>query len=76
MKSYIIKQKKCTDCVQPNGTKTTKNGKNIFCTCADCRKRKTTFAKTSGSASGRSVERIVNEGRQQQIKLQKLQPNF
>ena len=35
--------------------------KNIFCTCADCRKRKTTFAKTSGSASGRSVERIVNE---------------
>lgn len=24
MKSYIIKQKKCTDCVQPNGTKTTK----------------------------------------------------
>lgn len=37
---YYQTNKKCTDCVQPNGTKTTKNGKNIFCACADCKKEK------------------------------------
>ena len=37
MKSYCVKQKKQTECVEPSGTATAKNGRQYFwCTCAEC----------------------------------------
>ena len=37
MKSYCVKQKKQTECVEPSGTSIAKNGKYYFwCTCAEC----------------------------------------
>ena len=37
MESYCVKQKKYTQCVEPSGTKTAKNGRLMFwCTCAEC----------------------------------------
>ena len=37
MKSYCVKQRKQTECVEPSGTKTAKNGRLMhFCTCAEC----------------------------------------
>ena len=35
VKSYCVKQKKQTECVEPSGYKTAKNGRLTFwCTCA------------------------------------------
>ena len=37
VKSYCVKQKKQTECVEPSGYKTAKNGRLMFwCTCAEC----------------------------------------
>ena len=37
MKSYCVKQRKQTECVEPSGTFTAKNGRLMFfCTCAEC----------------------------------------
>ena len=37
VKSYCVKQKKQTECVEPSGYKTVKNGRLMFwCTCAEC----------------------------------------
>ena len=37
VKSYCVKQKKQTACVEPSGYKTAKNGRLMFwCTCAEC----------------------------------------
>ena len=30
MKSYCVKQKKQTECIEPSGTAVAKNGRNIF----------------------------------------------
>ena len=46
MKSYCVKQKKVTECTQPSGYKTAKNGRAMFwCTFADCgiKKKKICF---------------------------------
>ena len=46
MKSYCVKEKKQTECVEPNGYKTAKNGRTMFwCTCASCGITKTKFVK-------------------------------
>ena len=52
-KSYCVKQKKQTECIEPSGYKTAKNGRLMhFCTCAECGITKTKFVKQSkGSPS-------------------------
>ena len=47
MKSYCVKQKKQTECVEPSGYKKAKNGRLMvfFCTCAECGITKTKFVK-------------------------------
>ena len=51
VKSYCVKQKKKqTECVEPSGTKTAKNGRLMFfCTCAECGIKKTRFIKQNKS---------------------------
>ena len=47
MKSYCVKQRKPTECVEPSGYKTAKNGTLMFfCTCAECRIKKKDLLKT------------------------------
>ena len=49
MKSYCVKQKKVTECVEPSGYKTAKNGRLMFfCTCAECGITKTRFVNKTG----------------------------
>ena len=50
MKSSCVKQKKETECTQPSGYKTAKNGRAMFwCNCAECGIKKTRFvSNTSG----------------------------
>ena len=49
MKSYCVRQKKQTECTQPSGYKTAKNGRATFwCTCAECGIRKTRFFSKTG----------------------------
>ena len=46
MKSYCVKQKKVTECIEPSGYKKAKNGRLMFfCTCAECGITKTKFVK-------------------------------
>ena len=46
-KSYCVKQKKQTLCVEPSGYKTTRNNRLMhFCTCAECGIKKTRFIKS------------------------------
>ena len=48
MKSYCVKDKKETECVEPSGYKETKNKRwMFFCTCAECGITKTRFVKKS-----------------------------
>ena len=55
VKSYCVKQKKQTECVEPSGYKQAKNGRLMFfCTCAECGITKTKFVK-SQSTSGSNV---------------------
>ena len=53
-KSYCVKQKKQTECIEPSGYKTAKNGRLMyFCTCAECGITKTKFIKQNkGSGIG------------------------
>lgn len=45
VKSYCVKQKKQTECIEPSGHKTAKNGRLMhFCARAECSKPKTKFA--------------------------------
>ena len=49
MKSYCVKEKKQTECVEPSGYKTAKNGRLMFwCTCASCGIKKTRFVSKQG----------------------------
>ena len=42
VKSYCVKQKKQTECVEPSGYVRTKNNRLMFfCTCAECGIKKT-----------------------------------
>ena len=46
VKSYCVKQKKQTECVEPSGYKTAKNGRLMFwCTCAECGIKKAKFVR-------------------------------
>ena len=46
MKPYWVKQKKVTECIEPSGYKTAKNGRLMhFCTCSECGITKTKFLK-------------------------------
>ena len=50
VKSYCVKQKKQTECVEPSGYKQAKNGRLMFfCTCAECGIKKTKFVKNWGN---------------------------
>ena len=58
MKSYCVKQKKQTECVEPSGYKTAKNGRVMFfCTCAECGIKKTKFVKQTAK-SGNGLARL------------------
>ena len=49
MKSYCVKQKQETECIQPSGYMTAKNGRLMFwCTCVECgiKKKKQDLYKT------------------------------
>ena len=47
VKTYCVKQKKQTECIEPSGYKTAKNGRLMyFCTCAECFITKTKFIKS------------------------------
>ena len=57
MKSYCVIQKKQTECVEPSGYKTAKNGRLMhFCTCAECGITKTNFVPKK---SGRGVNEVI-----------------
>ena len=43
--SYCVKQKKQTECVEPSGYKTARNGRHVLCTCAECGIKKFKFVK-------------------------------
>ena len=50
VKSYCVKQKKKTECVEPSGYKQAKNGRLMFfCTCAECGITKTKFVKSQST---------------------------
>ena len=50
VKSYYVKQRKQTECVEPSGYKTAKNGRlMLFCTCAECGIKNTRFVKNQGN---------------------------
>ena len=52
MKSYCVKQKKQTECVELSGTATAKNGRKYFwCTCAECGIKKAKFYQNQGKLS-------------------------
>ena len=52
MKSYCVKQKKQTECKEPSGYKTAKNGRKMFwCTCAECGIKKYRFVKSDGGTT-------------------------
>ena len=53
VKSYCVKQKKQTECVEPSGYKQAKNGRLMFfCTCAECGITKTKFVKSQSTGGG------------------------
>ena len=48
MKSYCVKQKKFTECIEPSGYKKSKNGKFMFyCKCEECGIMKYKFVKNN-----------------------------
>ena len=50
MKSYCVKEKTQTECREPSGYKTAKNGRLMFwCTCASCGIKKTRFVSKQGN---------------------------
>ena len=53
VKSYCVKQKKQTECVEPSGYKKAKNGRLMFfCICAECGITKTKFVKSQSTGGG------------------------
>ena len=53
MKSYCVKQKNQTECVEPSGYKRAKNGKLMyFCKCAECGIMKFKFVKNNSATRG------------------------
>ena len=59
MKSYCVKQKKQTECIEPSGYKKAKNGKFMFyCKCEECGIMKYKFVKNN-TFSGGSSQRLL-----------------
>jgi len=57
MKSYCVKQRKQTECIKPDGYKTTKNGKLLFfCSCAKCGITKTKFVSAKKGAGNPALD--------------------
>ena len=55
VKSYCVKQKKQTECVEPSGYTKAKNGRLMFiCTCAECGIKKIRFVKNQGKLNSLS----------------------
>ena len=53
VKSYCVKQKKQTECVEPSGYKTAKNGRlMLWCTCAECGIKKFKFVRRETRSAG------------------------
>ena len=53
MKSFCVKEKKQTECVELSGTFLAKNGRKMwFCHCASCGIKKTRFVKMQAKPSG------------------------
>ena len=51
MKTYCVKEKKETECIEPSGYKMAKNGRRMFwCTCASCGIKKHRFVANEGGA--------------------------
>lgn len=48
VKTYCVKQKKQTECIEPSGYKKSKNGR-LWCTCAECGIKKYRFVKSKGN---------------------------
>ena len=63
MKTYCVKQRKQTECVEPSGYKYAKNGRLMFfCTCAECGITKTRFVKQSEvSGSGVDIHKMIGK---------------
>ena len=60
VKSYCVKQKKQTECVEPSGYKQAKNGRFMFfCTCAECGIKKTKFVKSQSTSGGRVTSSLL-----------------
>ena len=52
VKSYCVKQRKQTECIEPSGYKTAKNGRLMYyCTCAECFITKTKFVKSQNGGA-------------------------
>ena len=67
MKSYCVKQKKQTECIEPSGYKKAKNGKFMFyCKCVECGIMKYKFVKNNTFSGGSSqrllAPRVPNRG--------------
>ena len=63
MRSYCVKQKKGTECTEPSGYKTAKNGRLMFfCTCAECGIKKTKFVKSDSKIMGNGLARLKRAG--------------
>ena len=46
VKSYCVKEKRQTECIEPSGYKTAKNGRRMFwCSCASCGIKNTNLLK-------------------------------
>ena len=60
MKSYCVKQKKFTECIEPSGYKKSKNGKFMFyCKCEECGIMKYKFVKNNDFSGGSFDEAIL-----------------
>ena len=52
MLTYCVKERKQTECAEPSGYKTAKNGRKMFwCTCASCGIKKYRFVKSDGTTT-------------------------
>ena len=64
VKSYCVKQRKQTECIEPSGYKTAKNNRLMyFCTCAECFITKTKFVKSQkgGALARKKVPSVTDK---------------
>ena len=62
VKSYCVKQKKQTECVEPSGYKQAKNGRLMFyCTCSECGITKYKFVKSNTTGGKVTSSTLIKE---------------